>query len=400
MYKLYKGDILVENMVCPKCDSQALLMKGKIRIDNTTESRTLAGWRQRWRCKDCGKWFTEKKVQHTGQDTFDYEPQEWAKTNWTHYNKAQINEKRMLIELVDELLDLVTVKLEQKTGRPPQKVRDMIFCMLLKTYTGLSSRRLISDLKIAKDLGHISKVPCYSTVMLYFNDKRLQRLLQELVHVSAIPLKNQEEHFSVDSSGFSTSKFGRWYDHKWDKETQRRIYKKAHIMVGTFTNVVTSIQITDQYGADCTQFVALVKKTALNFQVKEVTGDKAYCSRANYKISEDIGAKAYIPFKSNMTGRAEGLLVWRKMYDFSKNHPQAFGEKYHKRSNVESTFNMIKQKFGSDLMTKNHLANVNEILCKVLCHNLCCLISAYYELNVETSFCTQVPEKVKTELVY
>ncbi len=61
---------------------------------------------------------------------------------------------------------------------------------------------------------------------------------------------------------------------------------------------------------------------------------------------------------------------------------------------------MIKQKFGSDLMTKNHLANVNEILCKVLCHNLCCLISAYYELNVETSFCTQVPEKVKEVLVY
>lgn len=390
----------MENKTCPKCGSQALVMKGKVRIDSTTKSRTLAGWRQRWHCKDCGTWFKEKQVHHAGEETFDYLPQEWAKTNWAQYNKAQINEKSMLIELVGELLDLVTVKLEQKTGRPPQKARDMLFCMLLKTYTGLSSRRLISDLQAAKDLGHISKVPCYSTLMLYFNDRRLQRLLQELVHVSAIPLKSQEEQFSVDSSGFSTSKFGRWYDHKWDKESQRRIYQKAHIMVGTLTNVVTSIQVTDQRGADCTQFTVLVKKTALNFDIKEVTADKAYCSRENYKAVEGIGAKPYIPFRSNMTGRAEGLAIWRKMYDFSKNNPQAFGEKYHRRSNVESTFGMIKQKFGSDLMTKNYTANVNEILCKVLCHNFCCLIAAYYELDVEASFCTKVPNQAKEVLVY
>jgi len=231
-------------------------------------------------------------------------------------------------------------------------------------------------------------------------DKRLQRLLQELVHVSAIPLKNQEEKFSVDSSGFSTSKFGRWYDHKWDKESQRRIYQKAHIMIGTLTNVVTSIEITDQKGADCTQFKSLVKKTVLNFEVKEVTADKAYSSRANYEVAESFGAKAYIPFKSNATSKGFGSSVWRNMYYFSKKHPQAFGEKYHRRSNVESTFGMIKQKFGSDLMTKNYTANVNEILCKVLCHNLYCLISAYYELEVEASFCTQVPNKAKEVLVY
>ncbi len=59
---------------------------------------------------------------------------------------------------------------------------------------------------------------------------------------------------------------------------------------------------------------------------------------------------------------------------------------YHKRSNVESTFSMIKAKFGERLRSKTHTAQVNELLCKVLCHNLCCVIQSMYELGVDVDF--------------
>lgn len=36
---------------------------------------------------------------------------------------------------------------------------------------------------------------------------------------------------------------------------------------------------------------------------------------------------------------------------------------YHHRSNVESTFSMIKRKFGDSLRTKTDTAMVNEVLC-------------------------------------
>ena len=59
---------------------------------------------------------------------------------------------------------------------------------------------------------------------------------------------------------------------------------------------------------------------------------------------------------------------------------------YHRRSNVEATFSMIKRKFGERLRSKTEAAQINEVLCKVLCHNICCLISSIYELGVEPMF--------------
>ena len=59
---------------------------------------------------------------------------------------------------------------------------------------------------------------------------------------------------------------------------------------------------------------------------------------------------------------------------------------YHKRSNVESTFSMVKAKFGDHLRSKTDTAMVNEALCKILCHNVCCLIQSTYELGVVPMF--------------
>jgi hypothetical protein len=59
---------------------------------------------------------------------------------------------------------------------------------------------------------------------------------------------------------------------------------------------------------------------------------------------------------------------------------------YHKRSNVESTFSMIKAKLGDSIRSKTDTAMMNETLCKVLCHNLCCLIQSTHELGIEATF--------------
>jgi hypothetical protein len=47
---------------------------------------------------------------------------------------------------------------------------------------------------------------------------------------------------------------------------------------------------------------------------------------------------------------------------------------------------MIKAKFGDDVLAKSDTGQVNEVLCKVIAHNLCVLIQSFYELAIDPTF--------------
>lgn len=74
------------------------------------------------------------------------------------------------------------------------------------------------------------------------------------------------------------------------------------------------------------------------------------------------------------------------MYRYFQYRRDDFLAQYHKRSNVESTFSMMKRKFRDSLRSKTDVAMVNETLCKVLCHNLVVLIHEIHELGIEATF--------------
>ena len=56
---------------------------------------------------------------------------------------------------------------------------------------------------------------------------------------------------------------------------------------------------------------------------------------------------------------------------------------YHKRSSAESAFSMMKGKLGDAVRSKSEVGQINEVLAKVLCHNVCVLIRAARELGIE-----------------
>ena len=46
---------------------------------------------------------------------------------------------------------------------------------------------------------------------------------------------------------------------------------------------------------------------------------------------------------------------------------------------------MIKAKFGGRLRSKNKIAQMSELLAKVLCHNICVVIQEMHELGIRRS---------------
>jgi transposase len=212
-------------------------------------------------------------------------------------------------------------------------------------------------------------------------------ILRELVRQSSLPLAGIEESFAVDSSGFSTSRFVRWFDQKYGKVREKAEWIKAHLVCGVKTNIVTAIEIGEKYSGDSPFFAPMITTTAKGFTIREVSADMAYSSAKNINTVATFNATPFIPFKSGTTGK--GCVLWEHMYHLFMFQKQMFLERYHKRSNVESTFSMVKRKFGDALRSKTDVAMINEALCKVLCHNIVVLIHEMYELGIDPVFWQQ-----------
>lgn len=199
----------------------------------------------------------------------------------------------------------------------------------------------------------------------------------------------------MDSSGFSTYRFFQWVDAKYTNPTlvEKRDWVKVHLCCGVKTNVVTAVQITNHWENDSPFFKPLVEAPAANFVMNEVSADKAYLLNKNMQAVVDANAMPYIAFKanSNNTGKADRQSpLWKSIYHYFSYNTERFMNHYHKRSNVETTFSMIKAKFGDSLRSKTKQAQLNEALCKVLCHTICCLIQSMYELGLKPKFYAQV----------
>ena len=130
----------------------------------------------------------------------------------------------------------------------------------------------------------------------------LSPIIKSLIERSALPLTAVETKFAIDASGFSTSRFDRWYDAKWGKERSKRKWLKAHIVTGVKSNIVTAVAVTDSNVHDSRMFEQTVDKTAEGFTIDELSADKAYLSDAAFQQVDGLGGTPFIPFKSNTTG--------------------------------------------------------------------------------------------------
>jgi transposase len=299
---------------------------------------------------------------------------------WHAYNAAQVWEKQNVAQMLSEICESIHAPV-QGHGRPRIPRRDAIFCAVMKVYGTTSGRRAMTDMREYESLQLIDRAPHYNSISALLEDPTITPILKALIETSARALRDVETDFAVDSTGFSTRSYVRWFDTKYGKMRSESGWIKAHIMVGVKTKIVTSVEVTEAYVGDSTQFRPLVESTARRFKLSEVSADKAYLSRRNLRLTRWLGADPLIPFKSN--SRPSNDPLWARLHARFENWPNEFYARYHKRSNIEAAFSMMKRKFGAFVRSKSSTAQVNEVLCKVLCHNLCVVLEAAYEGKVD-----------------
>jgi transposase len=309
------------------------------------------------------------------------------KQDWPKYNQGQITEKRRLYVLLRELCEGIEElpEPEGKRGRKPTPLRDMIFACGVKVYSGFSSRRFGSDLLEAFEKGFLVRPLHPNKINCYLENPAITPILHKLIEQSSLPLRAVETVFAPDSTGFSTSRFVRWYDEKYGTTRSGHDWVKAHAICGVKTNIVTAVIIEDRDAADCPQFKPLVEATAKNFQVDAVPADKAYLSRENLELLDKIGGTAFVPFKCNSVPGEAGT-VWERMFFYFQFRREEFLKHYHQRSNAESTFGMVKAKFGDAVRSRTDTAMKNEVLVKFLLHNVCVVHQSHIELGIEPVF--------------
>lgn len=310
--------------------------------------------------------------------------------SWHNYNESQTKEKALFVTLLKELCSLIEEPKHNK-GRKPHKIKDIIYSICMRTYLNTSSRRVNSDLKIAKDLGHVDKVLSFNSLLDNLERKDIRDFLKELIEISAIPLKSLESDFAIDATGFGTSRYKTYFDVRYGgaKNTKRQIFRKCHAVCGVATNIIVTADITYGYRHDTTKFEELANNTSRNFKIGHFLGDKGYQSKKNINIIRDLGGRAIIPFKKDQTGKNHhkgDSFTYKELFNFFQQNREEFMRIYHKRSNIESCFSMIKRKFGTDVKCKKEDSQDNEILAKILVHNICVLIQEIFLNKIDINF--------------
>lgn len=305
------------------------------------------------------------------------------------YNLVQENEIPLFIAClpgaVEAVLDRET--LWQGVGRPHTKLRDVLICLVIKEYFDLSLRRTIGLLWLLRRAGCIDvKVPCFKTLGNYMNNGSIQVYLDRLVELTAALFAQVERCMATDTSGISTSCSSSWFNIRMRRRTMVHDHIMVHISVGTRSNVVVALDIRRDRGHENEVLRSHVEKVARNFDVEEWSGDRLYLTRKNCDAVAAIGAEPWFMLKSNTRAKAGGSPAWSRMVLAFRNRPDEAAMKYHRRSNVESTYSAKKRKFGSSVRGRSPTSQRIEETISWVGYNLSTVPRARYEFGIDIPF--------------
>jgi len=283
----------------------------------------------------------------------------------------------LLISLVEDL-PLPT----PSTGRKPTyPLPALIVLLVLMVFWGMSYRRFIAhiahDYLLLARLG-IPRAPHYS-VLNRAMDRLDPTLLQDLIRRLA-DIMPPPRQIAFDATGISHTTGGEWFSMRLQKRRRRRFHG-LHAAVDTDTLLITAAMVRRKPGGEASTLPSLLGQMSTD-RLEAVYGDKAYISRANVTLIDELGARAVIEPKRGLSTLVKSHRAYAELVRGYYADPEEWKRRnrYGTRSLVESVFSTLKRRFGGSVRSRSDSRRTIEILLKVVCYNadrLCYLACLY-----------------------
>jgi len=239
--------------------------------------------------------------------------------------------------------------------------------VLLKEYISTDYRdfvELIDLMSNIKEKLDLDKVPHYTTLQKFVF--RIPSSLFNLILSKTLKLfYSHGENASItaiDATGFTSSYASHYYSRRTGK--LRRSFLKTSIAVDTDKKVILGWKISQKTDHDVKHAKALIRQSNKSRKSECYVLDKGYDSeKIHVLIREEIKADSIIPVRKRKRKKVRGKYR-RKLYlNFDK-------IKYNKRNIAETTFSVVKRKFGEVLRARKFYNQVKEIKIKLIVYNI------------------------------
>jgi len=279
-------------------------------------------------------------------------------------------EKKDFIVSTSNFLDSFLFTEDKITGRPKIETNEILKHLLVMSYNGMSYRRALSDLEILLNLGYIKRVIPRSTLNDYANKLQTIKLLEELIKLSALFFKDEEDTLIVDSSWFGEKMYTGGHSTVHGHKQGLIHTRKIHIGILQNSKVICYAKATAGTFHDCPAFKEILLTSSEIFNLKKCLGDKGYCSKENYRLCEEREITAFLDFKKNYKSSGGKSMMWRQQITICRENPNLWHDSYRFRVLVESVFSVIKKKYNNYLRSRNEVSRDVEMLLKCLVYNL------------------------------
>lgn len=286
----------------------------------------------------------------------------------------------------------------RKPGRPHAEPRDIVHAAILKTFEHRTGRGTVELMDRAVAAGYLAgrKPPHYNTLYEQMADPALMPIFQDLVFATARPFVDNARSFAIDSTGFTTSVFERWNNHKHGSKKAQQALKilngnrkhqwvKAHFVVDTDSFAITACAMTNRRVGDVTMADSLIHDVIRSgCTIEKFTADAAYISTDVVELLENANAEAYITFRRNMNGRSSKALT--RLHAKMTSEPESYLQEFHARSSVESAIGVLKKQWGGNVSARLPHAMYAELMTKVIAHNISRLVYAICAMDLDPTF--------------